>query len=69
MRRDDLLGDPRRMGHPHAFPLRKRCGRCGVQLRRWQLDLCRSCRMTVQWGSRGSRWDASPDGMEAPDAT
>lgn len=48
------------------FGFRKRCGWCGVQLRRWQLDLCRRCRDAHNGGGsapypQGSRWEAEPD--------
>lgn len=55
------------------FGCRKRCGWCGVELRRWQRDLCRLCRPRAT-GSAGiyrsaggppcghmARVDADPD--------
>lgn len=54
-------------GHPHRFAFRKRCGWCGVQLRRWQRDLCRLCKGgrddpgASAPCSQGSRWDEEPD--------
>lgn len=47
---------------------RRRCGWCGVQLRGWQLNLCRYCKLKVESPAvvsapcpQGSRWDAEPD--------
>ena len=54
-----------RLGHRDVFAFRKRCGWCGVQLRRWQRDLCRRCKehaLDPYAGPlSGSRWDAQPD--------
>lgn len=54
---------------------RRRCAWCGVQLRWWQLNLCRLCGPRAK-GDAGiylsaggppcphaSRWDAVPDGL------
>ncbi|QXN74299.1 membrane protein [Gordonia phage ObLaDi] len=50
------------------FPFRRRCSWCGVQLRLWQINLCRRCRPAVSEPAvrssptpEGSRWDADPD--------
>lgn len=51
---------------------RRRCAWCGVQLRGWQLNMCRGCKahtadagIYLQSGGppcpHGSRWDAAPD--------
>jgi hypothetical protein len=54
----------------HGLGFRRRCGWCGVQLRWWQLNLCRVCRIygvVLDMPSppclQRSRWDAAPDGM------
>lgn len=68
------MPDLRTLNHPHRFAFRKRCGWCGVQLRRWQRDLCRLCSGPAYGiGSapcgQGSRWDAAPDtwgGRQSP---
>ena len=49
-----------------SLGFRRRCGWCGVQLRWWQLNLCRTCGLRVNdFGSppcsEGHRWDAEPD--------
>lgn len=48
------------------FGFRRRCGWCGVQLRGWQLNLCRLCRPAALYSPsppclHGSRWDAPAD--------
>ncbi len=47
---------------------RRRCAWCGVQLRGWQLNVCRLCRWPAKvaiWADppcmHASRWDAEPD--------
>lgn len=50
---------------------RRRCAWCGVQLRGWQLNLCRKCKTATGSGiggilssppcTQGSRWDRDPD--------
>lgn len=62
------MADLRKIGHQDRFAFRKRCGWCGVQLRRWQRDLCRTCKPGAYgWGSapcgQGARWNASPDSL------
>lgn len=55
------------MTRKSTFGFRKRCGWCGVELRRWQRDLCRNCRAHANDPGasspcvHGSRWDAEPD--------
>lgn len=50
------------------FGFRRRCAWCGVQLRAWQLNLCRTCRLAVMTPYagppcfHGSRWDEEADG-------
>ncbi|QWS68228.1 hypothetical protein SEA_VANLEE_111 [Gordonia phage VanLee] len=47
---------------------RRRCGWCGVQLRIWQRNNCKRCRLAIEEPAvrssptpEGSRWDAEPD--------
>jgi hypothetical protein len=59
-----------------AFGFRRRCSWCGVQLRGWQINLCRACKLRT--GDAGiylqsggppcrerSRWEAEPDDAPA----
>jgi hypothetical protein len=57
-----------------SLGFRRRCAWCGVQLRGWQLNLCRLCGPRAKGSAgiylsaggppcaQGSRWDATPDG-------
>ena len=60
------------MTAPQSLGFRRRCGWCAVQLRGWQLNLCRRCKAAssdagiyLQGGGppcgHGSRFDAYPD--------
>ena len=49
------------------FGFRRRCAWCGVQLRAWQMNLCRTCHRPAALAHvgppcpEGSRWGQAPD--------
>lgn len=70
----------RRAPRPLVLAFRRRCGWCGVQLRAWQVNLCRGCR-EVAFGDAGlylrsggprwrqmERWEGDPDRWRWPKA-
>ena len=51
---------------PLRFGFRRRCAWCGVVLRGWQLNCCRTCKHAVVFSpsppfAHASRWDDEPD--------
>lgn len=58
------------MNERETLGFRRRCAWCGVQLRWWQLNLCKMCRFYVIYDhpsppcSQKSRWNALPDGIK-----
>lgn len=66
------------MSEAYALGFRRRCGWCGVQLRAWQLNLCRVCRFRADGNAgiylsgggppcrEGARWNAAPDRLPVP---
>lgn len=51
---------------PTTLGFRRRCCWCGVQLRGWQLNACRTCKRAIVYSPSppvrsASRWNAEPD--------
>lgn len=57
---------------PPTLGFRRRCSWCGVQLRGWQMNLCRLCKTPAVMPyagppcRRASRWGAAPDAWRWP---
>jgi hypothetical protein len=71
------LGSEVTGARPLVLGFRRRCAWCGVQLRGWQLNMDRACKLRtgdaglyLQCGGppcgQGARWDDEPDRFEMP---